>query len=171
MKVLTVVAALMAMLLSVPAHAGFDECFVRAAQKRKLDVNLLRAIAKVESGFQPHVVNKTSYAIGLMQIMPFHLGWLSKYGIYERDLFDACTNINVAAVLLADFVRMYGDTWRAVGAYGAGIKPDKERARNEYAGLVKKAYEKITDPGKQPSSRVTSPAPKLPARPFMLVLE
>ncbi|MGR9624314.1 lytic transglycosylase domain-containing protein, partial [Pandoraea sputorum] len=107
---------LAAILLSVPAHAGFDECFVSAAQKRKLDVNLLRAIAKVESDFQPHAVNKTSYAIGLMQIMPFHLGWLRKYEIYERDLFDACTNINVAAVLLADFVRMYGDTWRAVGA-------------------------------------------------------
>ncbi|UVA77156.1 invasion protein IagB [Pandoraea aquatica] len=171
MKRLLTAAALLATLAFNAAHAGIDDCFVRAAAQRNLDVNLLRAIGKVESNFRPHVVNKDSNAIGLMQIMPFHLGWLRKYGIYERDLFDACTNVNVASVLLADFIRMYGNTWRAVGAYGAGIKPDKENARNEYAKLVKRAYENIKHPIQPPSSRARSPSQAQQSRPTLLVLQ
>ncbi|MDN4571859.1 lytic transglycosylase [Pandoraea cepalis] len=148
-----------------------DDCFVQAAARRNLDVNLLRAIGKVESNYKPHVVNKSSNAIGLMQIMPFHLGWLRKYGIFERDLFDACTNVNVASVLLVDFLRMYGDTWRAVGAYGAGIKPDKENARNEYAKLVRHAYENLKRPAQTTSSRTSHPAPAQAPRPTLLVLQ
>lgn len=163
---------LVALIACNAAQAGTDECFAHAAQRRNINVNLLRAIGKVESNYRPYVTNADTNAIGVMQIMPFHLNWLKKYGIYERDLFDACTNINVGAFLLADFIRMYGDTWRAVGAYGAGIKPDKEQARIKYARLVQATYERITQkPSTSPvpahSSRTADPVQ--PERPTLVV--
>lgn len=131
--------------LHVRVPASIHACFLHASGRRKLDLNLLLAIGKVESNYRAEVTNEQSNAIGVMQIMPFHLGWLKKYGIYERDLYDACTNINVASALLADFMRMYGgDTWRAVGAFGAGIRPEKERARVAYAQLVREVYQRLT---------------------------
>ncbi|WP_244864210.1 lytic transglycosylase domain-containing protein [Paraburkholderia aspalathi] len=135
-------------------------------------MNLLRAMGRVESNYRPYVTNPKTGAIGEMQIMPFHLNWLKKYGIYERDLYDECTNINVAAFLLSDFIRMYGNTWRAVGAYGAGIAKDKEQARIGYAQQVQQAYERITyhvttNPAPARESRTVSPVE--PARPTMVV--
>ena len=136
--------------LCASAQAAADACFAHAAARRHLNVNLLYAIARVESRFHPDVTNKKTGAIGEMQILPWHLKWLAKYQISGQDLYDECTNINVGAFILSDFVRMYGNTWRAVGAYGAGIAPDKEAARNEYAQLVESAYERIV---RNPSAR------------------
>lgn len=144
--------------LTGQAHADTDACFAHAAQRRNLNVNLLRAIARVESNYRPYVTNTKTYAIGEMQIMPFHLNWLKRYGIYEHDLYDACTNINVGAFVLADFIRMYGNTWRAVGAYGAGISPNKEQARIGYVQLVQQAYEHITN--RSAGSPVIVPGPR-----------
>lgn len=148
-------------------------CFQHASNRRKLDLNLLLAIGKVESNYRAEVTNERSSAIGVMQIMPFHLGWLKKYGIYERDLYDACTNINVGSALLADFMRMYGgDTWRAVGAYGAGIKPEKERARVAYAQLVRDVYQRLTQqPAQVSNGTATSPVsqPVAASRPQLVI--
>lgn len=167
------IAPLLVLLIaSNAARADTDECFAHAAQRRHLNVNLLRAIARVESNYRPYVTNTKTYAIGEMQIMPFHLNWLKKYGIYERDLYDACTNINVGAFLLSDFVRMYGNTWRAVGAYVAGMAADKEQARIGYAQLVQQAYDRITNPAptKSATARVSRGAVRVePERPTMVV--
>jgi soluble lytic murein transglycosylase-like protein len=139
--------ALVALLLSCEsAHADLGACFDHAAQRRHVNVNLLRAIGRVESRYRPSAVNAKTGAIGVMQIMPFHLAWLQRYGIYRSDLLDGCTNINVGTFLLADFIRMYGNTWRAVGAYGAGVAPNKEQARIEYAQLVRREYARLTTP-------------------------
>ncbi|WP_423383572.1 lytic transglycosylase domain-containing protein [Burkholderia sp. LMG 32019] len=154
------------------AHADLNACFENAAHRRNLNVDLLRAIGHVESRYRPWVTNAKSGAIGVMQIMPFHLTWLRKYGIERGDLLDGCTNINVGAFLLADFVRMYGSTWRAVGAYGAGIAPNKERARIEYARLVRASFERITRGGPTPipttPDRRSNP-PAAPPRPTLVV--
>lgn len=132
---------------SIPAHAGTDECFRHAAARRHINVDLLYAIARVESHYDPAATNAKSHAIGMMQILPWHLKWLQKYGISREDLYEACTNINVGAFILADFVRMYGYTWRAVGAYGVGMEKGKDSARIAYAQLVERAYERITRGG------------------------
>lgn len=167
-------AVLFTMLLAcAPAHADLGACFEHAAQRRHLDVNLLLAIGHVESRYRPWEVNARTGAIGLMQIMPFHLKWLQRYGIERSDLLDGCTNINVGAFLLADFIRMYGNTWRAVGAYGAGIAADKEKARIEYAELVEHTYEQLTHPGARTMTASTSRTviPPRTARPTMVVDE
>jgi soluble lytic murein transglycosylase-like protein len=139
--------------LCATAQAAANACFAHAAARRHLDVNLLYAIARVESRFHPDVTNKKTGAIGEMQIMPWHLKWLAKYQISGQDLYDECTNINVGAFILSDFIRMYGKTWRAVGAYGAGIAPDKEAARTGYAQSVQSAYARIV---RDPASRTAT---------------
>lgn len=166
------ISLLALLIVSNAARASTDECFAHAAQRRHINVNLLRAIAKVESDYRPYVTNADTNAIGEMQIMPFHLKWLQKYGIYERDLYDACTNINVGAFLLSDFIRMYGNTWRAVGAYGAGIAPNKEQARIGYARLVQRMYERLIRlPASSPAAArpVNGAVSTESARPTMVV--
>lgn len=70
------------------AHADLGACFEHAAQRRHLNVNLLLAIGRVESRYRPWEVNSTSGAIGVMQILPSHLKWLSPWAI---------TNVGAAA--------------------------------------------------------------------------
>lgn len=164
----------LALLLSCStAHAGdLNACFENAARRRNISVDLLRAIGHVESRFRPWVTNTESGAIGVMQIMPIHLKWLRKYGIDRDDLYDGCTNINVGAFVLADMIRMFGPTWRAVGAYGAGIAPNKERARLGYANLVRTSLQRLT---RQDSTSVlpvatrATTSPAFPPRPKMVV--
>lgn len=163
---------LVLLLICTSARADLNACFENAAKRRNISVDLLRAIGHVESRYRPWVTNAKSGAIGVMQIMPFHLTWLRKYGIERNDLLDGCTNINVGAFLLADFIRMYGSTWRAVGAYGAGIAPDKERARAEYARLVRTSLERITQGGPIPIPTAPghrSNPPAAPPRPTLVV--
>ncbi|CAM2198485.1 Lytic transglycosylase (plasmid) [Paraburkholderia kururiensis] len=149
----TLISLVVALLACPSAHADLRACFEHAAQRRHINVKLLLAIGHVESRYRPAEVNTRTGAMGLMQVMPFHLNWLRRYGIDRRDLFDGCTNINVGAFLLSDFIRMYGNTWRAVGAYGAGIAPDKERARIEYARLVQREYLRLANAGSEPAPR------------------
>lgn len=165
---------LIAMLVACsPARADLRECFEHAAQRRHIDVNLLLAIGHVESRYRPWEINTKTGAIGVMQIMPFHLRWLQRYGIERNDLLDGCTNVNVGTFLLADFIRMYGNTWRAVGAYGAGIAPDKEIARIRYAQLIEQTYRRLTDPNARNNNAPTprAPSPSRAPRPTMVVDE
>ncbi|MGY6258794.1 lytic transglycosylase domain-containing protein [Paraburkholderia caledonica] len=167
------VTLVFALVFSPTTHAETDlrACFEHAAQRRHISVKLLLAIGHVESRYRPGAVNTTTGAMGVMQIMPFHLNWLKRYGIDRSDLLDGCTNINVGTFLLADFIRMYGNTWRAVGAYGAGIAPGKEKARLEYARLVQQQYERLMNADGEAvfarAARIETQA--RPTRPTMVV--
>ena len=75
-----------------------------------------------------------------MQVNSSHLPWLHSLGITERHLIaQPCTNISVGASILADMVRRFGMTWRAVGAYGAGSGADRDQIRGVYAARVRTA--------------------------------
>jgi len=106
-------------MLCAPAKA----CWEEAASYYGVNAHLLYAIARTESGLNPRAVNRSnkngSYDIGLMQINSRWLPLLRKHGIEEKQLYDACTNIQVAAWILADNMRRMGSTWEAVGAYNA----------------------------------------------------
>jgi Transglycosylase SLT domain len=108
------------------ARAGVtDDCFVQQGRRFGLDPALLRSIGRVESGLRPHALNQSHLArtgtrdIGLMQINSGWLPTLARYGISEADLYDACTNIEVASWILSSLTERHGNTWAAVGAYNA----------------------------------------------------
>ena len=113
-------------------------CWRYAAQYSHMPVELLKAIAMVESGCNPdayHVNNNGTHDIGLMQINSVHLPGLRDEGISERALYDPCTNLLVGARILWQQVQRYGWSWEAIGAYHM---PDSRylAAQKEYAQSV-----------------------------------
>ncbi len=119
------------------------DCFDTAAKRHYVSADLLRAIACVESNFNPKAVNYNrdgSADYGIMQINSRWLDELSVFGIERDHLWDPCTNIHVGAWVLAQKIQAAGYNWRAIGAYNAGLKqtPQREGLRYEYA---KKVYD------------------------------
>lgn len=118
---------------------SFDACFDDAANKYSVDPRILRAIAQTESSMRPNAMgppNKNgTYDIGLMQINSMHLKRLSKQGITEKKLMNACTSIYVGAWILAENIARYGRTWNAVGAYNA----KSPHLREKYVQKIKQA--------------------------------
>lgn len=123
-------------------------CWQQAAERYNINPHVLMAIAKCESSMNPAAMNRShyertgTYDIGLMQINSSNLRSLSAMGIGERELLDACTNINVGAWILAQKVQRFGNSWEAVGAYNAACSQLKgeacSAARNKYARCVYK---------------------------------
>jgi soluble lytic murein transglycosylase-like protein len=179
--------AAVAALICGSAHgAGVDrKCFAASAEKYGLSEVLLLAIARVESNFDPKAVHYDTdgtHDVGVMQINSMHFADLRKYRITEDTLFnEPCTNVAVGASILAGFVRQFGLTWRAVGAYGAGIASNKEAARVAYAALVAHALQRIMNSRSKMQLAFAPPATRLgtpaqtgqsgQAKPRMVVLE
>lgn len=127
-------------------------CFSEAAQRYGVDERLLMAIAKQESDFQPHVKHTNtngSVDVGLMQINSQHFKTLNRFNISEQSLLDPCVNVHVGAWILSRAIKEHGPTWRAVGAYNAGSKPEREVDRVNYATKVFKHLERFSK--KRPS--------------------
>lgn len=155
--------AVAAAALVIPV-ASSAHCFEQAGERYGVSPQLLRAIARVESGLRAHAVNRQherrtgSYDIGLMQINSRWLPTLSAYGIDERALVsDPCRNVMVGAWILAGNFARYGAGWEAVGAYNAActaLKGDEcARARSRYAWRV---YRALGTPSSSSDSAVMS---------------
>lgn len=86
-----------------------------AAVTHKIDANLLRAVAQVESCFDRTAVSRVG-AQGVMQLMP---ATANELGV--TDSFDAHQNINGGASYLAKLLGLYNHDHRlALAAYNAG---------------------------------------------------
>lgn len=108
----------LACLACAPARA----CWEEVAAWYGVNVHLLYAIAKTESNFNPHAMNRNkngSYDIGMMQINSSWLPTLRKHGVTEEQLKDPCVSLQVGAWILAQNIARMGLTWEAVGAYNA----------------------------------------------------
>lgn len=137
-----------------------DSCWQAVEAKYGITPQLMAGIAEVESAFRPQAVNTThlsktkSIDIGLAQINSRWLATLSRFGITQKDLFDACTNLHIGGWILSDLIRKHGNTWEAVGAYNAACTQlkgdDCKAARSTYAWKVHKAMVKFF--GTQPLS-------------------
>ncbi|WP_299945705.1 lytic transglycosylase domain-containing protein [uncultured Microbulbifer sp.] len=122
------------------------DCFARAAEEYSLNPLLLAAIAEQESSFNSSAINTNNgRAVGLMQIHSWWFPKLSVYGISEKDLYNACTNVAVGAWIFSQKTARYGNTWKAVGSYFAGTGTTKEtnELRINYAASVSRRYQRL----------------------------
>lgn len=106
------------------AAAIAPDCFDAAASYHGVNVWLLRAIAKHESGGKAGargLNTNRSEDWGMMQINTQHLPKLASYGVHHAQLWDGCTSVFVGAWILRDSINRFGNTWTAVGAYNSSI--------------------------------------------------
>ncbi len=135
MKQVIIVLFLMSFLLvscSVNEHKNTDNddnLFSKYGRKYNIDPELLWAIAKTESNFNPKAINTNSNGstdIGLMQINTIHLEELKKFGITKDMLFLPEVSIDVGAYVLSRCIKRYGENWKAINCYNGRI------SRNNY---------------------------------------
>lgn len=137
------------------ASAGGWQCWADASKRYNIPVDLLYAIARVETGNKSNLVspkNKNgTYDIGLMQINSIHLPRLKKMDITKDTLLsDPCVNLHVGAFILSEFITQYGYTWQAIDAYNAGRPTShKTYAKKVYAMHTRIQKERIAEKGKK----------------------
>lgn len=121
---------------------GLEKCFDIAANHYQIPSNLLKAIARTETGMNPTSVgvNKNrTYDIGLMQINSSWLPKLNRVGITQKDLIDPCNNIQIGAWILAGNIKRYGFGIKAIGAYNATTP----KLQQKYADKVMRNMKEI----------------------------
>lgn len=100
---------------TVNSPNSLESYFQQAADTYGVDINLLKAVAKQESGFNPNAVSSAG-AIGVMQLMP---GTASAMGV--NDPYNAQENIMGGAKYLSQMLNKYnGNIALALAAYNAG---------------------------------------------------
>lgn len=134
-----VLALALTVLVSAVAHAD-PFCFDQAGEEYGISPQILRAIAKVESNFNPRAVNwntNGTYDFGVMQI---NSDWYPALG-KERwmSLGDPCSNVRTGAMILAGCIKRYGYSWEAVGCYNSRTPAKRDR----YAWLVFRQLQRI----------------------------
>lgn len=94
---------------------SMEEIFQAAAEKYNVPLNLLKAVAKAESGFDASAVSRCG-AQGVMQLMPS-----TAKALGVENPLDAEQNIMGGAKYLSDLISRYdGDVKLALAAYNAG---------------------------------------------------
>ena len=100
---------------AVPAQEAYDELIKEAAALYRIDANLVRAVMRAESSFNPMVVSPAG-AQGLMQIMP---ALAQALGV--TDPFDPRQNVMAGARYLRQLLDSHrGNVKLALASYNAG---------------------------------------------------
>jgi hypothetical protein len=98
----------------VSGATPYANLFSQAAQKHSVPADLLVAVARQESSFNPRAVSPAG-AQGIMQLMP---GTAAGLGV--KNSFDPAQAIDGAAKLLKSLLSEFGRTDLALAAYNAG---------------------------------------------------
>ncbi|MFQ8776526.1 MAG: lytic transglycosylase domain-containing protein [Roseburia sp.] len=86
---------------SLGCPSELEPYFKEASEKYNVDINLLKAIAKAESNFNPNAVSSAG-ALGVMQLMP---STASSLGI--SNAYNARENIMGGAQVIASNLKKY----------------------------------------------------------------
>ncbi len=132
----------------------YDPFIDRVALENGVDPALIKAVALVESGFDPRAVSRAG-ARGIMQFMP---ATARRYGL--RDLHDPYQSLRAGAQHLRDLLDEFGgDVSLALAAYNAG--PDAVR---RYGGVPR--YAETQEYVRKVEARLgRAPRPAAPAGP------
>ena len=96
-------------------HRAHDALIAEAAQRHGVPAELVRAVIRVESGFNARAVSPKG-AAGLMQLMP---ATAARYGVADR--MNAAQNVHAGTRYLAELLALFKQDLRlALAAYNAG---------------------------------------------------
>ena len=99
----------------LPTTASLEEIFEEASRKYNVPKNLIKAIAKAESDFNPNATSKAG-AQGIMQLMP---ATARELGV--TDAYDPYQNIMGGTKYISQMLAKYdGNVSLALAAYNAG---------------------------------------------------
>lgn len=94
---------------------AYDPLIAAAARRHGVPAELVRAVIRVESGFNARAVSPKG-AAGLMQLMP---ATAARYGVADR--MDAAENVQAGTRYLAELLSLFKQDLRlALAAYNAG---------------------------------------------------